>query len=89
MRYKTFGNTNEKVSVITAGTWAIGGVGWGDVNEKDSIEALRTMVDLGCNVIDTAPAYGFGASERVVGKALKESISTFLSSLTLPSMATV
>ena len=72
MRYKTLGNTNEKVSVITAGTWAIGGVGWGEVNEKDSIDALKLMVDLGCNVIDTAPAYGFGASEAVVGKALKE-----------------
>ena len=72
MRYKTFGNTGEKVSVITAGTWAIGGVGWGEVHENESIEALRAMVDQGCNVIDTAPAYGFGASEKVVGKALKE-----------------
>ena len=70
MRYKKFGNTGVDVSALTIGTWAIGGANWGDVNKKDSIEAIHAMLDCGVNSIDTAPAYNFGESERVVGEAL-------------------
>lgn len=70
MRYKKFGNTDLNLSELAVGTWAIGGTGWGDVNEKDSIDAILTMVDQGVNLIDTAPSYGRGHSEIVVGKAL-------------------
>ena len=54
------------------GTWAIGGQKWGDVNEKDSIKAIRAMIDEGVNLVDTAPVYGNGHSEEVVGKALED-----------------
>lgn len=70
MRYKQFGETDLKLSELAVGTWAIGGTGWGDVNEKDSIAAIHTMIDQGVNLIDTAPSYGRGHSEEVVGKAL-------------------
>lgn len=71
MRYKELGNTGEKISALTIGTWAIGGANWGDVNKQDSIKAIHTMIDFGVNSIDTAPGYNFGESERIVGEALK------------------
>ena len=72
MRYKEFGNTGEKISALAVGTWAIGGANWGDVNKADSIKAIHAMLDNGVNCIDTAPAYNFGESERVVGEAIKD-----------------
>ena len=72
MRYKKFGNTDMNVSAMAVGTWAIGGDRWGDdVNDRDSIDAIRAMLDRGVNFIDTAPVYGHGHSERVVGQAIK------------------
>ena len=71
MRYKQFGTTDMKVSALTVGTWAIGGAYWGEVNKQDSIRAIHAMLDHGVNMIDTAPGYNFGESERVVGEALK------------------
>ncbi len=71
MRYKQFGKTEMKFSALTVGTWAIGGANWGDVNKADSIKAIHAMLDNGVNSIDTAPAYNFGESERVVGEAIK------------------
>ena len=72
MRYKKFGQTDMNVSAMAVGTWAIGGSGWGDdVNDKDSIEAIRAMLDNGVNFIDTAPVYGCGHAEKVVGEAIK------------------
>ena len=72
MRYKKFGNTDMNVSAMAVGTWAIGGDRWGDdVNDKDSIDAIRAMLDNGVNFIDTAPVYGCGHSEHVVGQAIK------------------
>lgn len=71
MRYKTLGKTGLQVSVATAGTWAIGGAGWGTVKREDSITAIRSMLDNGVNVIDTAPIYGCGYSEEVVGEAIR------------------
>jgi aryl-alcohol dehydrogenase-like predicted oxidoreductase len=53
------------------GTWGIGGVGWGGQDEKDSIEAVHAALDAGITLIDTAPIYGFGIAEEVLGKALK------------------
>ena len=71
MRYKKFGNTDMKVSALAVGTWAIGGANWGDVNRADCIRAIETMLDNGVNIIDTAPAYNYGESERVVGEAIR------------------
>lgn len=71
MRYKVLGKTGLNVSVATVGTWAIGGSGWGAVDRAESIEAIRSMLDNGVNIIDTAPIYGLGYSEEVVGEAIQ------------------
>lgn len=71
MRYKKFGKTGLDVSVLTTGTWAIGGANWGEVNEVDSIAAIQEMAVQGVNLIDTAPGYNAGHSERVVGEAVR------------------
>jgi aryl-alcohol dehydrogenase-like predicted oxidoreductase len=58
------------VSRIGLGTWAIGGWMWGGTDDKASMETIRSAVEQGINLIDTAPVYGFGHSEELVGKAL-------------------
>jgi aryl-alcohol dehydrogenase-like predicted oxidoreductase len=60
------------VSRIALGTWAIGGWMWGGSEEAQSIATIRAAFDQGIDVIDTAPVYGFGRSEEIVGKALAE-----------------
>jgi len=64
--------TMLEVSRVALGTWAIGGWMWGGTDEAESISTIRAAVERGINVIDTAPAYGFGRSEEIVGKALAE-----------------
>lgn len=61
-----------KASRISIGTWAIGGWMWGGTNEQESIKTIHTAFDLGINLIDTAPVYGFGVSEEIVGKAIQQ-----------------
>lgn len=70
MRYTNLGKTDIKVSVIGFGAWAIGGKWWGGNDEKDSLEAIYASFEGGVNFIDTAPAYGQGLSEEIVGKAI-------------------
>ena len=72
MRYTMLGKTELKVSQATIGTWAIGGAGWGDVNKKESMEAIETMIERGVNLIDTAPFYGLGESEKIVGEVSRD-----------------
>ena len=60
------------ISRIGLGTWAIGGRNWGGTDEKEAIRTLEFAVDEGINLIDTAPVYGFGESEEIVGKALAQ-----------------
>jgi aryl-alcohol dehydrogenase-like predicted oxidoreductase len=60
------------ISRIGLGTWAIGGADWGRSNDTDSIKTIQHAVDVGINLIDTAPVYGFGHSEEIVGQALAE-----------------
>lgn len=64
--------TPLQVSRVALGTWAIGGWMWGGTDEAESIKTIRGAVEHGINVIDTAPAYGFGRSEEIVGKALAD-----------------
>ena len=64
--------TSLKVSPIAIGTWAIGGWMWGGTDETESVSTIRAALEHGINVIDTAPAYGFGRSEEIVGKAIAE-----------------
>lgn len=71
MEQRQLGASNIYVSPIILGTWAIGGWMWGGTDEKESIKAIRASIDAGINTIDTAAIYGFGASEQIVGKAIK------------------
>lgn len=63
---------SKEVSRIGLGTWSIGGWMWGGADEKESVETILKALDKGIRLIDTAPVYGFGKSEEIVGKALKE-----------------
>ena len=58
------------VSRIGLGTWAMGGFQWGGTDDDQSVRTIHRALDLGINFIDTAPAYGFGHSEAVVGRAI-------------------
>jgi aryl-alcohol dehydrogenase-like predicted oxidoreductase len=64
--------TSLWVSPVAIGTWAIGGWMWGGTDEAESIATIRAAFDHGINIIDTAPVYGFGRSEEIVGKAIAE-----------------
>jgi aryl-alcohol dehydrogenase-like predicted oxidoreductase len=72
MERAAIAGTSLEVSRVALGTWAIGGWMWGGTDEAESIATIRTAVDRGINLIDTAPAYGFGRSEEIVGKAISE-----------------
>lgn len=61
-----------KASRVALGTWAMGGWMWGGADESEAIATVRAAIDHGVDLIDTAPAYGFGRSEEIVGKALAE-----------------
>ena len=65
--------TSLKLSPVAIGTWAIGGWMWGGTDEAESIATIRAALEHGINIIDTAPVYGFGRSEEIVGKAIAES----------------
>src|SRR6202166_4684594 len=64
--------TSLKVSPVAIGTWAIGGWMWGGTDEAESIATIRTAFEHGINIVDTAPVYGFGRSEEIVGRAIAE-----------------
>ena len=75
MRTRKLGHTDLELTVIGLGTWAIGGplqFGWGPQDDADSIRTILTAVDSVINWIDTAPIYGCGHSEYIVGQALRE-----------------
>src|SRR5271167_788477 len=72
MEFNKIGKTEIEISRIGLGTWAIGGWMWGGTDERESINTIRSAFDHGINLIDTAPVYGFGRSEEIVGKALAE-----------------
>jgi aryl-alcohol dehydrogenase-like predicted oxidoreductase len=61
-----------EVSVVSLGTWVVGGNQWGETDDKQSIATIQKAIDSGINLIDTAPVYGIGHSEEVVGKAIKD-----------------
>src|SRR5213594_4102944 len=60
------------VSRVGLGTWAIGGWMWGGTDDEESVKTIHAAVECGINLIDTAPAYGFGRSEEIVGRAISE-----------------
>jgi aryl-alcohol dehydrogenase-like predicted oxidoreductase len=71
MERRKLGKSDVEVSIIGFGAWAIGGWQWGGADYNDSINAIHACLDLGITSIDTAPVYGFGYSEKVVGDAIK------------------
>ena len=71
MEKRLLGKSGLPVSPITLGAWAIGGWMWGGADKKDSIRAIESCLDHGITSIDTAPIYGFGHSEKVLGEAIK------------------
>src|ERR1700719_2632572 len=72
MEVASIPGTSLEVSRVAIGTWAIGGWMWGGTDEAESIATIRSGIEHGINVIDTAPVYGFGRSEEIVGKAIAE-----------------
>jgi aryl-alcohol dehydrogenase-like predicted oxidoreductase len=71
---RKLGATGPEITVVGLGSWAIGGpyeFGWGPVDDQDSISAIRRGVEAGINWVDTAPVYGKGHSEEVVGRSLE------------------
>jgi aryl-alcohol dehydrogenase-like predicted oxidoreductase len=68
---REIGRSGVKASAVGLGTWAIGGWMWGGTDEAESIAAIQASLDAGVTLIDTAPAYGLGRSEEIVGKALR------------------
>ena len=70
MEFVAIPGTSLSVSRIALGTWAIGGWMWGGTDDEASIRTIQAALDHGVNLIDTAPVYGFGHSEEIVGKAL-------------------
>lgn len=71
MQYRKLGETDLSLSVITFGAWAAGGWMWGKTERNDAVEAIRAAYDVGVTSIDTAPIYGQGTSEEIVGEAIK------------------
>src|SRR5947207_8652527 len=69
MRYRKFGRTGWNVSEIGYGMWGL--AGWTGSDDAESLDALQRAVDLGCNFLDTAWAYGAGNSEQILGKVLR------------------
>ncbi|MEG0761935.1 MAG: aldo/keto reductase [Chryseobacterium sp.] len=71
MEYRKLGNTDLELSAITHGAFAIGGNMWGGNEKQDSINSIHASLDNGVTSIDTAPFYGFGLSEEMIGEAIK------------------
>jgi len=71
MEYRKLGNSEFELSAITYGAFAIGGTMWGGTEKKDSIDSIHASIDNGVTTIDTAPFYGFGLSEEMIGEAVK------------------
>lgn len=71
MKYRTLGQSDLNLSVITFGAWATGGWMWGGTERKDSIRAIQASYENGVTSIDTAPVYGQGTSEEITGEAIK------------------
>jgi len=71
MKYRKLANTDLFLSEVTFGAWAAGGWMWGGTERKDAIDAIRVSYSMGVTSIDTAPIYGQGTSEEIVGEAIK------------------
>jgi len=71
MNLRKLGNSDLELTPVIMGTWALGGWMWGGTERNDADNAIAAALDAGINCIDTAPVYGFGLSEELVGQAIK------------------
>jgi len=72
MQYRDLGNSGISASIVCLGTWVTGGgAAWNGVDDAESLRAISAALDHGINLIDTAPAYGWGHSETIVGQAIR------------------
>jgi aryl-alcohol dehydrogenase-like predicted oxidoreductase len=71
VQYRKLGQSDIEVPVVSFGAWAIGGWMWGGTDDRDAVRAIHAAIDCGITCIDTAPAYGMGHSEKVVGEAIR------------------
>jgi aryl-alcohol dehydrogenase-like predicted oxidoreductase len=71
MKKNTLGKSTVSVSPIAFGAWAIGGWMWGGADKKDAVDAINKAIEYGITTFDTAPVYGFGQSEEIIGEAIK------------------
>jgi methylglyoxal reductase len=71
MQLRTLGQSDLEITPVVLGTWALGGWLWGGTDRNDADSAIAASLDAGINCIDTAPVYGFGLSEELVGRAIK------------------
>lgn len=71
MLYGRLGHSDIEISKIILGTWAIGGTHWGPYDESRAVSAIETALDLGITTIDTAPAYGSGHAEELIGRVVR------------------
>ena len=72
MLYRKLGHSDLEISVVTFGAWAAGGWMWGGTERSEAVKAIRSSYDVGVTSIDTAPVYGQGLSEEIVGEAIKD-----------------
>jgi len=72
MLYRKLGHSDLEISVVTFGAWAAGGWMWGGTERSEAVKAIRSSYDMGVTSIDTAPVYGQGLSEEIVGEAIKD-----------------
>lgn len=72
MEFRKIDGTDLQLPVITFGAWAVGGWMWGKTERKDAVAAIRASYDVGVTAIDTAAVYGQGASEEIVGEAIRD-----------------
>lgn len=71
MKQVKLNNADTEISAIILGTWAIGGSNWGPYDEKNAVSAVEAALDNGINAIDTAPVYGDGHAEELIGKVIR------------------
>lgn len=71
MEFRKLGTSNLELSAITYGAFAMGGTMWGGTERKDSVESVKASIDSGVTTIDTAPFYGYGLSEEMIGEAIQ------------------
>ncbi len=79
MQYKLLGNTDIRISALSLGTWAMGGgMSWGPSDEKESVRTLKKALEVGINFLDTAPAYGNGYSEEILGRVISANRNNYI-----------